>query len=199
MRHRVAHRKLGRTSAHRKAMLANMASSLVLHERIETTLPKAKELRRIADRMVTLGKRKTLGARRRAVAMIRDKKAVHKLFEDLAARFSGRNGGYTRIYKLGWRRGDLAPMAVIEYLPGEQKGEGVSRKAKEKKVQHKEVPGKKTGAAPAEKPITSEPVKRERKKAAPKAEKKAVEKKAKKAGGVFARFRRSTRKSKRGE
>ena len=116
MRHRVSESKLGRTTAHRRAMLANMASSLIKHGRIETTLPKAKALRGLADRLVTLGKSGTLAARRRAVALIRDKNAVKVAFDDLAKRFSSRNGGYTRILKLGYRHGDSAPMAVIEYL-----------------------------------------------------------------------------------
>ncbi len=119
MRHHVDKRKLGRTSAHRKAMFANMASSLLKYNRIETTLPKAKELRRIADRLVTLGKKQSVEARRRVIAIIRDKDAAKKLFDDVAPRFSARNGGYTRIYKLGERHGDCAPMAVIEYLPQE--------------------------------------------------------------------------------
>lgn len=140
MRHHVAGRKLGRTSAHRKSMLANLASSLAIHGRIETTLPKAKELRSIADRLVTLGKRGTLAARRRALALIRDRKAVQKAFAELAVRFHDRNGGYTRILKLGYRHGDSAPMAMIEYLKserhehaeGEQHEEG--KKAQAKKV-----------------------------------------------------------------
>jgi large subunit ribosomal protein L17 len=116
MRHHVDGRKLNMTSSHRKAMFANMASSLVIHDRIETTLPKAKELRRIADRLVTLGKRNTVHARRQAFALIKDRQAVVKIFGDLAGRFADRNGGYTRIYKLGCRHGDRAPMAIIEYL-----------------------------------------------------------------------------------
>jgi len=115
--------------------MANMAASLIRHDRIETTLPKAKELRMLADRLVTLGKRRTLHARRRAIELIRDKDAVQRLFSELAERFSARNGGYTRILKLGFRHGDAAPMAVIEYLPSEGRsaspeGEGKDRKAK---------------------------------------------------------------------
>ncbi len=155
MRHRVDKRKLNRTTAHRKAMFANMASSLVLHDRIETTLPKAKELRRIADRLVTLGKRKTLHARRKAISMIKDKKAVSRLFDEIAGRFDGRNGGYTRIYKLGYRHGDDAPMAVIEYLQKEEKG---SEKV-EKKTAKKAKPKSKTKADKAEKK-TAKPTKK---------------------------------------
>ena len=116
MRHRVDKRKLNRTTPHRKSMFANMVSSLVKHNRIETTLPKAKELKRIADRMVTIGKQQTLHARRRAISLMRDKEAVSILFNDIAKRFETRNGGYTRIYKLGFRHGDKAEMAAIEYL-----------------------------------------------------------------------------------
>jgi large subunit ribosomal protein L17 len=116
MRHKVDRRKLGRTTSHRKAMLANMTSSLILHDSIETTLPKAKELRRVADKIVTLSKRGTLHARRQAIALIRDKKAVELAFSTLSERFAKHQGGYTRIYKLGNRHGDNAPMAVIEYL-----------------------------------------------------------------------------------
>ncbi len=119
MRHHCATSKLGRTRAHRDAMLANMAASLIRHGRIETTLPKAKVLRSIADRMVTLGKRGTVAARRRAISIIRDKKAVKIAFDDLAPRFAERQGGYTRLLKLGWRHGDAAPMAAIEYLGAE--------------------------------------------------------------------------------
>jgi len=117
MRHNVAERKLGMKTAHRLAMLANMASSLVLHDKIETTLPKAKELKRIADRIVTLGKRGTVHAMRRARQILRNRQAVHKAFHDLPERFADRHGGYTRILKLGYRHGDSAPMAMIEYIP----------------------------------------------------------------------------------
>ncbi|MBT3181639.1 MAG: 50S ribosomal protein L17 [Deltaproteobacteria bacterium] len=152
MRHHVDKRKLNRTTSHRKAMLANMATSLVLHDRIETTLPKAKELRRVADRLVTLGKKQTLHARRKALSMIKDKNAVHKLFAEIAGRFEGRNGGYTRIYKLGFRHGDDAPMAVIEYL---QKDEEKSEKTEKKTVKTK-------AKAKAEKAVkkTSKPAKK---------------------------------------
>lgn len=117
MRHKVAERKLGMKTAHRLAMLANMASSLVLHDKIETTLPKAKELKRIADRIVTLSKRGTVHAIRRARQILRNRVAVSKAFRDLPERFADRHGGYTRILKLGYRHGDSAPMAMIEYIP----------------------------------------------------------------------------------
>ncbi|MFH0800302.1 MAG: 50S ribosomal protein L17 [Pseudomonadota bacterium] len=157
MRHHVDGKKLGRTSAHRKAMFANMATSLILNDRIETTLPKARELRRVADRLVTLGKRKTLHAQRRAVAIIHNKKAVHKLFAELAKRFADRNGGYTRILKLGWRHGDSAPMAAIEYIDGERKhahaeGGEHSEAKKKARVEKKRAQkaGKKAAAHTAE-------------------------------------------------
>ena len=134
MRHHCATNKLGRTRAHRDAMLANMAASLIRHGRIETTLPKAKVLRGIADRMVTLGKSGTLAARRRAVAIIRDRDAVKIAFEDLAPRFAERQGGYTRILKLGWRHGDSAPMAAIEYLSAAEKGEALEKGPEGKKA-----------------------------------------------------------------
>jgi large subunit ribosomal protein L17 len=116
MRHGMAMRKLNRTSQHRKAMFANMASSLIKHEQIVTTLPKAKELRRIADRLITLGKRGDLHARRQAAAVIRDNAMVQKLFAELAERYKERPGGYTRVLKAGFRHGDMAPMAVIELV-----------------------------------------------------------------------------------
>lgn len=116
MQHQVAYRKLGRTTAHREALFRNMVVSLILRDRIETTLMKAKELRRVAERMVTLGKAGTLAARRLAGAMVQDPLALKKLFTTLAERFAARQGGYTRITRLGFRRGDCAPMAVIEYL-----------------------------------------------------------------------------------
>lgn len=121
MRHQVAGCKLGRTSSHRNAMLRNMVTSLILCDRIETTLPKAKELRRWADKMVTLAKDGSLAARRRALEVIRDRDALQKLFTTLVDRYKERKGGYTRIIKLGFRHGDNAPMAIIEYLTAEVK------------------------------------------------------------------------------
>lgn len=116
MRHLRDSSKLGRTTSHRKAMLRNMVTSLILHERIETTLAKAKQARRGAERMVTFGKQGTLHARRQAARFIQDPSAVAKLFDGLAERYKARQGGYTRIYKLGHRLGDAAPMAVLEYV-----------------------------------------------------------------------------------
>lgn len=116
MRHLIDYRKLGRTTPHRLAMFRNMAASLIRHGRIRTTLPKAKELRRLAERLVTLGKRGTVHARRRARRHLHDREAITKLFGELRERFAKRNGGYTRILKLNFRDGDQAPMALIEYL-----------------------------------------------------------------------------------
>mmetsp|Transcript_19688 Transcript_19688/g.28973 ORF Transcript_19688/g.28973 Transcript_19688/m.28973 type:complete len:150 (-) Transcript_19688:46-495(-) len=119
MRHRKAFRKLSRTSSHRWAMLRTMVTQLIKHERIKTTVPKAKELRRVADKMVTLAKGGTLHHRRQALAVVREKEAVHKLFSDLAERYAERPGGYTRIVKTGHRFGDAADMCLIEYVDRE--------------------------------------------------------------------------------
>lgn len=158
MMHRIAGRKLGRTTAHREAMLANLAASLLKHGRVETTLPKAKEVRHIAERVVTLGKRGTVAARRRAMSMIRDRQAVTRAFAELAQRFTARNGGYTRILKLGHRHGDAAPMAVIEYVDNPVKaapeGEKASRKAAPKKAPARK-PSVKHDAAPVEQKAAS--------------------------------------------
>jgi large subunit ribosomal protein L17 len=116
VRHRVAHRKLGRTTEHRISLLRNLAASLFIHERIRTTLAKAKELRPFAERLITLSKKDSLHARRQALRIMVHKEAVTKLFRDLSARFADRPGGYTRILKLGPRRGDGAPMAYIELV-----------------------------------------------------------------------------------
>jgi large subunit ribosomal protein L17 len=116
MRHGVSGRKLGVTSTHRVAMLRNMATSLIKHEQITTTLPKAKELRPYVERIITLGKRGGLHARRQALAQIRDEKVVDKLFTTVAERYKARNGGYTRVLKAGMRYGDAATMAVIELV-----------------------------------------------------------------------------------
>jgi large subunit ribosomal protein L17 len=116
MRHLKQGRKLGRTTAHRKALLRNLATALLEHERIVTTEPKAKELRRVADKLVTLGKRGDLHARRQALQVVRSNAVVRKLFNDIAPRFAERQGGYTRVLRLGYRPGDAAAMAVIELL-----------------------------------------------------------------------------------
>ena len=116
MRHGKVHRKLNRTAEHRRAMFANMCAALIKHEQITTTLPKAKDLRPIVEKLVTLGKRGDLHARRQAVAQMRDVDQVKKLFDVLGPRYKDRNGGYTRIMKAGFRAGDNAAMAVIEFV-----------------------------------------------------------------------------------
>src|SRR6059058_2999086 len=116
MRHRHGLRKLNRTSSHRLAMLRNMTNSLLTHEIIKTTLPKAKELRRVAEPLITLGKTPTLANRRLAFDRLRDRAVVTKLFDDLGPRFKARPGGYLRILKFGYRHGDAAPMALIELV-----------------------------------------------------------------------------------
>jgi len=165
MRHRISGRKLGRTAAHRLATLRNLSSSLIEHERITTTLAKAKELRRFAEKLVTIAKRETLHARRTALKQIPNRKAVAKLFDTLSARYASRPGGYTRILKLGPRRGDNAEMALIEFVASEapaakpepetkttKKGKGAAEKsddaapAKKAKATKKKTAKKKTAA-----------------------------------------------------
>jgi large subunit ribosomal protein L17 len=125
MRHGKAHRKLNRTHEHRRAMFANMAAALIKHEQIMTTLPKAKDLRPIVEKLVTLGKRGDLHARRQAVAAIRDIAMVRKLFDVLGPRYKERNGGYTRVLKAGFRYGDSAPVAVIEFVDRDTAAKGL--------------------------------------------------------------------------
>jgi large subunit ribosomal protein L17 len=124
MRHGNAHRKLGRTSAHREAMFANMAASLIKHEQITTTLPKAKELRPFVEKLVTLAKRGDLHARRQAISKVRDLTQVGKLFATIGPRYTDRNGGYVRIMKAGFRHGDNAPVAVIEFVDRDVSAKG---------------------------------------------------------------------------
>ncbi|MEM8986944.1 MAG: 50S ribosomal protein L17 [Pseudomonadota bacterium] len=124
MRHGFAHRKLNRTASHRKAMFANMAAALIKHEQIKTTLPKAKELRPIVEKLVTLAKRGDLHARRQAISKIKDQAMVRKLFDTIGPRYEGRAGGYTRIMKAGFRYGDNAPVAVIEFVDRDESAKG---------------------------------------------------------------------------
>ena len=130
MRHQNSGRKLNRTASHRKAMFANMAASLILHEQIVTTLPKAKEIRPIVEKLVTLGKRGDLHARRQAISQIRDVAVVSKLFDAIASRYANRNGGYLRIMKAGFRHGDNAPLAVIEFVDRDVDAKGAADKAR---------------------------------------------------------------------
>jgi large subunit ribosomal protein L17 len=138
MRHGVSGRKLNMTTSHRLAMFRNMVTSLLNHERIYTTVPKAKEMRRWAEWMITLGKHGDLHARRQALSVIREKSVVYKVFDELAQRYQNRAGGYTRIVKVGFRRGDAAPMCMLELIT-----EGGDTKKKGKKSH------KKAEAAPA--------------------------------------------------
>jgi large subunit ribosomal protein L17 len=124
MRHRMNHRGFSRTSAHRKAMFENLAAALLKHEQIRTTLPKAKDLRPIVERLITLGKRGSLHARRQAIARLQDKALADKLLTTLAERYADRAGGYTRIIKAGFRHGDDAPMALIELIDRDPDAKG---------------------------------------------------------------------------
>lgn len=132
MRHRIAGRKLNRTSSHRWSMLRNLVTSLFQHERIKTTDAKAKEVKRLADKLITLGKRGDLHARRQALRVIREKEIARKVFETLAPRYKNRPGGYTRVIKAGRRSGDCAPLSIVELIP-----EDISRRKKAKKAEMK--------------------------------------------------------------
>ena len=140
MRHGKVHRKLGKKPAHRKAMFANMSAALIKHEQIVTTLPKAKELRPVVEKLITLGKKGGLAARRQAISEIRDVAMVKKLFEVLAPRYAERKGGYTRIMKAGFRFGDNAARAVIEFVDRD-----VEAKGREDRARHDAM----SAAAPA--------------------------------------------------
>jgi len=147
MRHLDGNRKLGRKSAHRKALLRNLATSLVIHERIDTTLPKAKELRGVVDRLITLGKRGDLTARRLAAAWFFNDEAVSKVFTNLASRFKDRPGGYTRILRRGVRHGDAADMATIELVDYGNAGSSEASSTKgAKKSEAKKAPAKKAAS-----------------------------------------------------
>jgi len=125
MRHRLKGRKLGRTVSHRQALFSNMAAALIKHEQIQTTLPKAKELRPVVERLITLGKRGNLHARRQALSQLGgDREIVSKLFDVLGERYSERSGGYTRVLRAGFRYGDAAPMAVIEFVDRDPEAKG---------------------------------------------------------------------------
>lgn len=124
MRHGMSGRKLNRTASHRKALFANMAAALIKHEQIKTTLPKAKDLRPIVEKLITMGKHGGLANRRRAYAVLRDDVVVSKLFGAIAERYAGRSGGYTRVLKAGFRYGDAAPMAVIEFVDRDVSAKG---------------------------------------------------------------------------
>ena len=125
MKHNIKHRKLNRTSSHRKALLMNLSNALIKHEQITTTLPKAKELRPFIEKVVTLGKKGDLSARRKTMSILQDEKMTKKIFDILADRYSDRNGGYTRIITLGNRYGDNAPTAVIEFVDRNEDAKGL--------------------------------------------------------------------------
>ena len=137
MRHGVAHKKLNRTSEHRKALLKNMLNSLIKYEQITTTLPKAKFLKPQADKIITLGKKDSLQNTRVLISKLQDVKSANKVKKTLSKRYNTRNGGYTRIIKAGFRYGDKAPMAVIEFVDRDVEAKKVDRKKKEKKVEEK--------------------------------------------------------------
>ena len=156
MRHQKKTIKLGRTAEHRRALLANQVCALIQHQRIKTTLAKAKAVRPLAERMVTLGKNGSIHARRTALAVLRQKSAVKKLFNDISRRSAERNGGYTRIVKLGSRKSDSARMAFIEWVDAEQVAE--QKPKKEKKAKLKEPESKPQQKTPeAEQPTREEP------------------------------------------
>ena len=137
MRHGLAHKKLNRTSEHRKALLKNMLNSLIKYEQITTTLPKAKFLKPQADKIITLGKKDSLQNTRLLISKLQDVKSANKVKKTLSKRYNARNGGYTRIIKAGFRYGDKAPMAVIEFVDRDVEAKKVDRKKKEKKVEEK--------------------------------------------------------------
>lgn len=209
MRHRVAGRKLSRHTQHRRWMFRNMLVSLLDHERLRTTLAKAKELRMWADKIITLGKRNDLHARRQAFALLRSEDVVKKLFEEIAPRFKDRQGGYTRIYRIGWRHGDAAPLSLIELVmaaPTEEKKKSAVKKAKEalkkvapkgKEVEEKEEKAKKEpeGKKPKEAKAPKAAAKKEEKKKEVKGkEAKVKEARAKQAKGESAKGKETKKK-----
>jgi large subunit ribosomal protein L17 len=182
MRHQNRVKKMNRTKSHRKALFMNLANALFDHESIKTTNPKAMELRKVADRLITLAKKKDLHSLRLVFAFLRDKKIVRKLFSDIGDRYSAINGGYTRVVKIGLRKGDAAPMAIIELTqkkePEKEPEKGKTKPKKETKAKAAKEPKEKKEKAPAKKKTAAkeasgeEKPKRTRK---PKAEKKTEE------------------------
>jgi large subunit ribosomal protein L17 len=147
MRHGDGLRKLGRTTSHRLAMLRNMTVSLLRHEEITTTLPKAKELRRVVEPMITLGKKPSLANRRLAFDRLRDRNIVEKLFDDLGPRYAKRNGGYLRILKTGFRKGDNAPLALVTLMDRAEQAEESGKPEEKKKTEKKAAEDKKVAKA----------------------------------------------------
>ena len=193
MRHGMVNRKLGRTTSHRMAMFRNQLASLIQNERIVTTLPKAKELRPLIEKLVTLGKNDSVHARRQAARMISDDGVIGKLFDTLGPRFSTRPGGYTRIIKLGSRRGDAAEMAILEFM-----GYEIETKTDEAPAKGKKAPAPKKETKPKTKPAADEDEEETpTKKAAKKPAKKAAA--PKKAAPAKAKPKRTTTKEKSGK
>mgnify|MGYP000306591264 CR=1 FL=1 len=153
MRHLKAGKKLNRSPSHRIALMRNLVTSLLRHEKIQTTDAKAKEVRRWADRMISLGKRGGLHARRQTLQVLQDKAVVRKVFDSLAPRFKNRAGGYTRTVKIGWRRGDHAPLSVVELVPGESQagGEQGARGRRRRSAAPKKEPASAKKDSPARK------------------------------------------------
>jgi large subunit ribosomal protein L17 len=177
MYHGKAGRKLGRTSSHKEAMFRNMVTSVIKHERIRTTDAKAKELRKLAEKMITLGKRGDLHARRQALAVLRDKSLISKLFGELTERYRNRQGGYTRIIKTGYRFGDNAPVSILEFIPDEKKKEKAASKAKGKtKTKAKEKKEEKSA-------LESTPPEKKKEKAKPKVKSKSKKEEKVKSNG----------------
>ena len=139
MRHRQAGRKLNRTSSHRKSLFTNMSQALIKHEQIITTLPKAKELKSVVEKLITLGKNGSMHCRRLAFNQLRDKEIVAKLFDKIATRYTDRRGGYTRVLKAGFRYGDSAPMAVIELVDRDESAKGVGELNEPKQTETEET------------------------------------------------------------
>ncbi len=199
------HRKLRRNPAHRKALMRNLMNALVRSERIVTTVAKAKELRRLADRLITLGKRADTHARRMAFAILSDKENTEKLFAGLAGRFVNRQGGYTRIVRTGYRAGDGSDMAILEYLPSEEKKAGAAKGKKKgaAKAAGAKAPEKKTRAAAkapeTEKSAVEKPARRKTPKAGASARPKASKEAGKESGakGASAEKKAGGRKSAR--
>ena len=174
MRHNMSGRKLNRTKSHRKALFSNLVCSLVEHEQISTTLPKAKDLRSFADKMITIAKKDTLAARRQALSFLRSEEVVKKLFDVLAKRYEKRNGGYTRVLKNGFRYGDCAPMAIIELVDRDVKAKGLRQKqdvASKKQVEKEPVEKKEAAKTEVKKvkDVKSADVKTKKTSATPKA------------------------------
>jgi len=189
MRHHKSGRKLNRTSSHRTAMFRNMAVSLLRHEQIRTTLPKAKELRRVAEPLITIGKKPSLANRRLAFARLRDREMVGKLFDDLGVHFKDRPGGYLRVLKCGFRTGDKAPMAIVQLVDRNPQN---TVAAEEKPVKKKAAAKKEGKEAKAEKAKDEKPAKKEAK---PAAKKKAAKKKtAKKTAGASTAKKKAVKK-----